>query len=278
VDIVVTRFAPSPSGYLHLGHAASAAQNFAFAAKHGGTCLLRMEDIDQARCKPEYEQAIYEDLAWLGFNWPTPVRSQSDHFADYDKVLLTLRRQDLVYRCFKTRKEVLDDIARAPHEHTEAFIGAALPQAQDAELLDQAKPYAWRLSLKMCREILGKKFYNLYFSNNGKKTKAKPELLGDAILARKDVGTSYHIACCHDDAVQGVTDIIRGRDLLETTYIHRLLQEIMNWPVPHYQHHELLLDAHGKRFAKRDKSATLRAMRQSGARPENILALGGQLG
>ena len=278
MDIVVTRFAPSPTGYLHIGHAASAAQNFAFAAKHGGTCLLRMEDIDTTRCTPEFEQAIYEDLSWLGFSWPTPVRRQSDHFADYDKVLQTLRTKDLVYRCFKTRKEIMNDITRAPHKHGVAFIGKPLPQAQEAELLDQAKPYAWRLSLKMCREILGKKFQNLYFSNNGKKTKARPELLGDVILARKDVGTSYHIACTHDDAVQGVTDIIRGQDLLETTHIHRLLQEIMNWPVPHYHHHELIVDAHGKRFAKRDKSATLRTMRQSGTEPENILAQVASLG
>ncbi|MBL4853692.1 MAG: tRNA glutamyl-Q(34) synthetase GluQRS [Robiginitomaculum sp.] len=278
METVITRFAPSPTGYLHLGHAASAAQAFAFPAKHGGTCLLRIEDIDTTRCKPEYEQAIYEDLSWLGFSWPTPVRRQSDHFADYDKVLQNLRTQDLVYRCFKTRKEVLDDIARAPHEHGVAFIGASLPKAQETDLLGQEKPYAWRLSLEMCREILGKKFQNLYFSNNGKKTKARPDMLGDVILARKDVGTSYHIACCHDDAVQGVTDIIRGVDLLETTTIHRLLQEIMGWPVPHYQHHELLVDANGKRFAKRDQAKTLRAMRQSGAEPENILALCGPLG
>ncbi len=278
METVITRFAPSPTGYLHLGHAASASKTFAFAAKYGGSCLLRIEDIDTTRCKPEYEQAIYEDLAWLGFDWSTPVRRQSDHFAAYDKVLQDLRKQGLVYRCFKTRKQVMDDIARAPHKHGIAFSGTALPKAQEAELLDQARPYAWRLSLDMCREMLGKKFHNLYFSNNGKKTKARPERLGDVILARKDVGTSYHIACCHDDAVQGVTDIIRGADLLDTTHIHRLLQEIMNWPVPHYQHHELLTDAHGKRFAKRDKSATLRAMRQSGARPENILAQVASLG
>ncbi len=275
---VVTRFAPSPSGYLHLGHAASANQAFGFAKKQGGICVLRIEDIDTTRCKPQYEQAIYDDLAWLGFRWPTLVRKQSDYFADYDKVLQDLRSQGLVYRCFKTRKEILVDIARAPHAAGEVFSGAALPKAQETDLMGLGKPFAWRLSLQACRLKLGPRYNKLHFINNGRKTKACPDKLGDVILARKDVGTSYHIACCHDDAVQNITHIIRGRDLLETTHIHRLLQEIMGWPVPQYHHHELLMDASGKRFAKRDKAQTLRAMRQSGAEPENILALCEPLG
>lgn len=269
---VVTRFAPSPSGYLHLGHAASAAKAFGYARERGGVCLLRIEDIDTTRCKPEFEQGIYEDLAWLGFKWPTPARRQTDHLADYNGILDKLRGQNLVYRCFKTRKEILNNIASAPHGHGEVYAGAALPVDEEANALSKNKPFAWRLSLQACRDKFGTEFGNLYFSNNGQQTKAHPEMLGDVILARKDVGTSYHIACTHDDALQGVTDIVRGVDLLESTHIHRLLQEIMGWPVPHYHHHALLVGADGKRYAKRDKALTLRALRQMGTSPENILA------
>jgi len=272
VSDIVTRFAPSPSGYLHLGHAASAAKAFGFAQEHGGICLLRVEDIDTTRCKYEFEQAIYEDLNWLGFKWPEPVRRQSDHFTDYGKTLQSLRDKGLMYRCFKTRKEIVDDIASAPHETGEAYFGAALGADVEADYLSQNKPFAWRLSLEACRDTLGSSYDNLYFTNNGKAVQAIPDLLGDVVLARKDVGTSYHIACAHDDALQGVTDIVRGVDLLDSTHIHRLLQELMGWFVPRYHHHVLLTDAAGKRYAKRDKSLTLRAMRQSGASPENIHA------
>jgi len=278
VSDIVTRFAPSPSGYLHLGHAASAAKAFGFAQERGGTCLLRIEDIDTTRCKYEFEQAIYEDLNWLGFKWPDPVRRQSDHFIDYGKTLQSLHGKGLVYRCFKTRKEIVDDSASAPHETAEAYFGAALGANVEADYLNQDKPFAWRLSLAACRDALGPTYDNLYFTNNGTATKAIPDMLGDVVLARKDVGTSYHIACTHDDALQGVTDIVRGVDLLDSTHIHRLLQELMGWPVPHYHHHALLTDAAGKRYAKRDKSMTLRALRQSGATAENILAQANQLG
>ena len=276
---LITRFAPSPSGYLHLGHAASAAKAFGFAAKHGGTCLLRIEDIDNERCKPEYEAAIYEDLNWLGFGWPTPVRRQSEHLADYGEVLRRLQNMGLVYRCIKTRKEIMDDIARAPHQMPTTYMRGALPNETEQEtIISTAKPFAWRLCLARCREVLGEQYYRMTFFDNGLEIRANPDAFGDVIVARKDVGTSYHIACCHDDAMQGVTDIVRGVDLLESTHIHRLLQELMGWPVPRYHHHALLTDAAGKRFAKRDKAATLRAMRQSGARPENILAQASAIG
>ena len=142
----------------------------------------------------------------------------------------------------------------------------------EQELVAEGKPYAWRLSLYRAQEHLGRQYNQLAFTDNGEKVRAVPAVLGDVVLARKDVGTSYHIACCHDDALQGVTDIVRGVDLLESTHIHRLLQELMGWPIPRYHHHALLTDAAGKRYAKRDKSLTLRAMRQSGATPENIQA------
>ena len=271
---IVTRFAPSPTGYLHLGHAAAAAHAFGFAVEHGGTCLLRIEDIDRTRCKPEFETAIYEDLDWLGFDWPLPARRQSAHMSDYKTALETLREKALVYRCFKTRKEIIEDIARAPHYHGEPYTGQETPLSGDEEnsLLAAGKPYAWRLSLRACQEYLGREYDRLSFVNNGEEVEAKPALLGDVILARKDVGTSYHLACCFDDALQGITDIVRGVDLLESTHIHRLLQALMDWPAPKYHHHELITDADGKRYAKRDQSVTLRALRQTGALPENILA------
>ncbi len=277
---IVTRFAPSPSGYLHLGHAASAALAFGFAKKNSGKCLLRIEDIDTTRCKEEFEQAIYEDLAWLGFKWPTPTRRQTEHLADYAAVLDKLRDMKLVYRCFKTRKEILNEIARAPHNPGEPYTGPreVMDEGLEKELVAEGKLYAWRLSLYRSQEYLGRQYNRLSFMNNGEKVRAGPAVLGDVILARKDVGTSYHIACCHDDALQGVTDIVRGVDLLDSTHIHCLLQELMGWPVPRYHHHALLVDKDGKRFSKRDKSLTLRALRQSGASPQNTLAHASQLG
>lgn len=279
VGDIVTRFAPSPSGYLHIGHAASAAKAFGFAHKHDGICILRIEDIDQTRCKPEYETAIYEDLNWLGLRWPTSVRRQSEHMAEYDAVLTKLQNMDLIYPCIKTRKNILEDIARAPHDIPTPYRRSEMPtHTQKAAILATNKPCAWRLCLARCKEVLGEHYDRMTFFDNGLETYANPDRLGDVILARKDVGTSYHIACCHDDALQGVTDIVRGVDLLESTHIHRLLQELLGWPVPRYHHHPLLTGPDGKRYAKRDKAKTLRAMRQCGASPENILAQAGVLG
>lgn len=270
-----TRFAPSPTGYLHLGHAASATHAFGLAEKMGGTCLLRIEDIDTTRCKPEFETAILDDLHWLGFNWPMPVRRQSDHFSDYQKTLDTLITRGLVYRCFKTRKEIMEDIARAPHYAGKPYTGPkeTLKNREEAALLSTGKPYAWRLSLLACQQYLGRPYNRLSFTNNGPECAAKPELLGDVILARKDVGTSYHLACCHDDALQDVTHIVRGVDLLESTHIHCLLQAVMDWPTPKYFHHPLLTDKGGKKFSKRDKSLTIRELRNNGHTASDILNL-----
>lgn len=277
---VRTRFAPSPTGYLHLGHAASALQAFDLAQEHDGVCLLRIEDIDTTRCRPEYTTGIYEDLHWLGFDWPLPVRRQSQHFADYLQVLERLRDMGLVYRCFKTRKEILEDIARAPHSHDTPYCGPEilLTAQEENTLLNEGKPFAWRLSLRACRARLGSQYNALAFTNNGETLLATPDLLGDVILARKDVGTSYHLACTHDDALQGITDIVRGEDLYESTHIHRLLQELLDWPVPQYHHHKLLMDADGKRFAKRDQAQTLRSLRAEFLSAENILARVRELG
>ena len=272
---LITRFAPSPTGYLHLGHAASANAVWRAAEAAGGQVLLRIEDIDQTRCKPDYEAAIYEDLGWLGFAWPEPVRRQSDHLADYEKALASLRARGLLYRCFRTRKEVAAEIDRAPHDAPQAFIGEQLSDEEEQIRLREGKPFAWRLSLARAKDELGPRYDTLSFQEIGKgdlrTVKANPEAHGDVILARKDTPTSYHLAACHDDALQGVTHIIRGVDLAASTHVHVLLQALMDWPTPVYTHHELMTDETGKRFAKRDKSVTLRALREAGAQPAELI-------
>lgn len=284
-----TRFAPSPTGRLHLGHAFSALTAFDAARAAGGVCLLRIEDIDQTRCKPDFEAGIYEDLTWLGLDWPRPVRRQSDHFSDYARALERLARAGLVYRCFKTRKEIAEEIDRAPHHPGEGPEGLIYPgpdtpmsEAEEADRLAGGEAYAWRLSLNACREALGARYDALSFIEEGEgpegehgQIAARPDLLGDVILARKDVGTSYHMACVHDDALQGVTHVIRGQDLYFATHLHRLLQELLGLPVPVWRHHGLLTDETGRRFAKRDRSLTLQALREAGAAPQDVRARAG---
>ncbi|MEE2566314.1 tRNA glutamyl-Q(34) synthetase GluQRS [Hyphobacterium marinum] len=279
----VTRFAPSPTGYLHLGHAFSALTAWQSARRAGGRFILRIEDIDTTRCRPEFEDAIYEDLAWLGLDWEKPVRRQSEHFADYDAVLQSLIDRGLVYRCFKTRKEIAADIARAPHLAPDGPEGVVycgpdemMGPDEEAERLARGEHFAWRLSIHRCRDLLGDRFDRLTFTEHGDGTVdhgqvyVRPDRLGDVVVGRKDVGTSYHLAVTHDDAVQGITRIIRGKDLFEATHLHRLLQELMDWPVPDYVHHRLLTDSKGKRFAKRDHAVTLRELREAGETPDSL--------
>lgn len=275
----VTRFAPSPTGLLHLGHAYSALVAFEAARQANGQFILRVEDIDFGRCRPEFEAAIYDDLAWLGLEWETPVRRQSDHFDDYARALEALTEKSLVYRCFKTRKEVADEIARAPHLSPDGpegpqYTGAPLGPAEEQSLLDEGAPFAWRLSMNVAKNYLGGSFDKLSFSEEKdgavRTVKATPEIFGDAIIARKDNGTSYHLASVHDDALQGVTHVIRGEDLYHAAHLHRLLQALLDLPAPVYRHHRLITDDRGKRLAKRDKAATIRALRQSGATPQDI--------
>lgn len=279
-----TRFAPSPTGYLHLGHAFSAMTAWQAAKAEGGRFLLRIEDIDTTRCKREFEDAIYEDLAWLGLDWESPVRRQSEHFDEYAAVLASLNERGLVYRCFKTRREIAEGIARAPQAGAdtpddEAYSGAGESMSADevSKRMARGDAFAWRLSIRKCRELLGDRFDKLTFEEQGTGNQsehgvvyANPQHLGDVILGRKDVGTSYHLAVTHDDALQGVTHVIRGKDLYEATHLHRLLQELMGWPVPVYAHHRLLTDADGKRFAKRDKALTLRELRAAGETPDSL--------
>ncbi len=269
----VTRFAPSPTGYLHLGHAFSALTAFDAARAVGGRFLLRIEDIDQGRARPEFEAAIYEDLAWLGIDWEKPVRRQSEHMDAYQSVLDGLIARGLVYRCFLTRRELAEASASAPHGAGEVFRGEALPSEEEAERLTHGDAFAWRLSLKRARAELGPAYFSLVFEDETGPARATPELLGDVVLARKDFPTSYHLASVWDDALQGVTHVIRGEDLREAAHLHVLLQKLLGLPQPIYRHHRLVLGEDGKRLAKRDQAATLRALRASGKTPEDIRAM-----
>lgn len=266
-----SRFAPSPTGLLHKGHALSALTAVQIARDRGGRFILRIEDIDAERRRPEFEAAIYEDLAWLGLEWETPVRRQSDHLDHYAAALERLRERGLVYRCFKTRAEVLADIGRAPHEAAAVYIGAPLDGAAEAARLAAGEAYAWRLSMAAARAALGAAWDRLEFIEEGQgpggeqgRQRARPERAGDVILGRKGLGVAYHLAVVVDDALQGITHVVRGEDLFEAVPVQRLLQALLELPTPVYHHHRLLLGPDGKRLAKRDRSETLRALRGSG--------------
>ncbi|WP_312780674.1 tRNA glutamyl-Q(34) synthetase GluQRS [Brevundimonas sp.] len=275
-----TRFAPSPTGRLHRGHAFSALTAWSAAREAGGRFVLRIEDIDPTRCKPEYDAAISEDLAWLGLDWETPVRRQSEHLADYDAVIDALKARGLLYRCFRTRKEILDAIGDAPHGPAEAVRPGPHAPEDEARLLAEGRAYAWRLSLDRAREALGEAAWTaLSFIEEGEGpdgetglVRARPETAGDVVLARKDAGTAYHLAVTHDDALQGITHVVRGLDLFEATHIQRLIQTLMGWPAPVYRHHRLLTGPDGRRYAKRDQSVTLAELRAGGLMPEALRA------
>jgi len=268
-----TRFAPSPTGHLHIGHAFSAWTAFRAACEAEGRFILRMEDIDTVRCKREFEPVILDDLIWLGLDWEEPVRRQSEHFDDYARVLERLEALGVIYRCFKTRREIMEDIARAPHGPGEVYRGPSAPMGADeeADKVAAGEAFAWRLSLARCRDVLGPRFAKLRYLEDGRGEQlADPDPLGDVILARKDVGTSYHIAVVHDDALQGISHVIRGEDLRAMTPLHVLLQTLLDLPTPVYRHHRLLLDENGERFAKRNKSVTLKSLRESSVSPDEV--------
>jgi glutamyl-Q tRNA(Asp) synthetase len=273
----VTRFAPSPTGRLHLGHAFAAFQAYDAACAAEGRFLLRIEDIDQTRVRPQFEAGIYEDLAWLGLSWERPVLRQSERLAAYQAALETLRGRDLVYRCFKTRQEVLDEIGRAPHgPDVHAYRGEALSKDEEADRLARGEAFAWRLSLARAREMLGG-FDGLSFREDGEGPRGErgwirvdPEAAGDVILARKDVGVAYHLAVVVDDAHQGVTHVTRGQDLFPAAHVQRLLQALLGLPTPAYRHHRLLLGPDGKRLAKRNGCESLADLRAAGVTPQEI--------
>ena len=281
----VTRFAPSPTGRLHLGHAYSALTAFDAAREAGGRFLLRIEDIDATRVRPEFEQAIYDDLSWLGLTWDRNVRRQSEHLTDYAADIAKLREMGVVYRCFLTRREIAEQAASAPHTVGEGpdgivYKGPATPMSADEEeaRLARGDAYAWRLSMRYSQDLLGEQFAHLVFieQESGSKLErevtAHPESHGDVILGRKDVAVSYHIAVVHDDALQDVTHVIRGKDLRASTDVHVLLQNLLGLPTPIYRHHKLLTGPDGKRYAKRDQSLTLASLRSEGVRPAEIRA------
>jgi len=276
----VTRFAPSPTGLLHLGHAHSAL----FAAREAGdgTFLVRMEDIDPGRCRPEFERAILEDLRWLGLDWPEPVRRQSDHMDDYRAALDRLEAKGLLYPCFCTRKQITDEIAaagHAPHDIPSGPDGALYPgtcrgmdAGERAERLAAGESHALRLKTDEAIRQAGPLTW--HDRKEGGQT-AHPEIFGDVVLARKETPTSYHLAVTVDDALQGVTLVTRGSDLFLASHLHRLLQALLDLPVPDYHHHGLLTGADGKRLAKRDKAATIESLRDAGKSPAEVRALAG---
>ena len=284
----VFRFAPSPNGYLHLGHAYSALLNFDLARQAGGRFLLRIEDIDVTRCRPEFEAAIYEDLAWLGLSWETPVRRQSAHLAGYREVLEKLSAQGLVYPSFESRAEIARLVAQRetagtwPRDPDGAplYPGAALSLSAEerARLIDSGAPYALRLDMAAARA----RTRNLTWIEHGEgpagetgAVTARPEAWGDVILARKETPTSYHLAVVIDDALQGVTEVVRGQDLFWSTSVHRLLQGLLGIPQPAYRHHRLILDSTGQKLSKSTRSTALRELRAEGATPADIRSLVG---
>ncbi|MBX3480232.1 MAG: tRNA glutamyl-Q(34) synthetase GluQRS [Caulobacter sp.] len=272
----VTRFAPSPTGYLHRGHAYSALTAFETARAAGGRFLLRIEDIDVTRCRPDYEAAIVEDLTWLGLGWEQPVLRQSEHLADYEAALERLRADGLAYRCFRTRRELTLAAQSAPHGAAPATPGGPLPAAEEARLLQQGRPFAWRLSLAAAEDRLGG-FDHLSFTEAGAgpdgetgEIAVDPWPGGDIVLARKDVGVAYHLAVVVDDARQQVSHVVRGQDLFAACHVQRLLQALLDLPAPVYRHHPLLVGPDGKRYAKRDRAQTLREIRQSGVTASDL--------
>lgn len=274
--VLTSRFAPSPTGLLHKGHAYSALLAYDLARRAGGRFLLRLEDIDSTRCNAENSRQILEDLAWLGLEWEEPVRLQSLHLADYQEVASQLVQRELLYPCFCTRKDILREIERsgqAPHGIDGPLypgICRRLSPAERAERIASGEPHALRLDLgKALAEVDAPlRWQDAY---QGEQI-AHPERLGDAVLVRKDIGTSYHLAVVVDDALQGVTDIVRGEDLFEATHLHRLLQALLDLPSPLYHHHPLLTDASGQRLAKRDRSLSLKSLRETGVSPEALCA------
>jgi glutamyl-Q tRNA(Asp) synthetase len=283
----VFRFAPSPNGYLHLGHALSALINADMARAAGGRLLLRIEDIDAARCRPEYEAAIYEDLAWLGIKWEEPVWRQSEHSDDYRVALGRLEAMGLVYPSFESRAEIAMMVAgreakgpwpRDP-DGVPLYPGTAKTLAEAERKRRMGKePYALRLDMAAALTRVGP----LDWSESGEgpggesgTVAADPAAWGDVILARKDTPTSYHLAVTVDDAAQGVTDVMRGRDLFYATSVHRLLQTLLDLAAPCYHHHRLILDADGKKLSKSTAATGLQELRAAGKTPADIRRLVG---
>ncbi|HJS88101.1 MAG TPA: tRNA glutamyl-Q(34) synthetase GluQRS [Acetobacteraceae bacterium] len=276
----VTRFAPSPTGYLHLGHVHAALFAWRLARAADGRFIVRLEDIDPERCRPAFADAVLEDLAWLGLDWDGTVRVQSRHFAEYRAVLDTLSNRGLLFPCFCTRADIAREIAassNAPHAPDGAplYPGTCrrLSPTCRAACLAAGTPYAMRLDMARALEAVGEPL--LYEEMGEGWATCRPERFGDVVLGRKDIPASYHLCVTHDDALQGVTLVTRGLDLKPATDLHRLIQALMGWPVPAYAHHKLLLDAGGRRLSKRDGGFAVRALRATGHTPGAVRAMAG---
>jgi glutamyl-Q tRNA(Asp) synthetase len=277
----VFRFAPSPNGYLHLGHAFSALLNADLARKQGGRFLLRIEDIDATRCRPEYETAIYEDLAWLGIAWELPVRRQSEHLADYQAALAALDAMGLIYPSFESRAEIARLVAARdaqggwPRDPDGAPLypgdARALCADERKRRVASGEPYALRLDMAAACARAGRLTWREIQPDGAAETvAADPAAWGDVVLARKETPTSYHVSVVVDDAAQGVSEVVRGQDLRAATALHRLLQVLLGLPEPVYRHHRLMLDADGRKLAKSSRSTGLRELRDAGATSADI--------
>jgi len=279
---VITRFAPSPTGLLHIGHAYSAQFAMAEARRLDGRFLLRIEDIDTSRCQPEFEAAIAEDLAWLGLDWETPVRRQSEHLGDYQRALDELERLGLLYPCFCTRKEIIAEIeaaGHAPHDIPPGQAGPFYPgTCRDLNAGERDRrigandPFSLRLHMARASAQAGHLRWR-DLTRGG--IEAEPEIFGDVVLARKDTPTSYHLAVTIDDYLQKISIVTRGEDLFAATHVHRLLQELLGLDVPDYRHHRLLTNENGRRFAKRDRAVTIASLREAGKTPAEVRSIAG---
>lgn len=288
--VPVVRFAPSPNGLLHVGHARSALINWHFARDHGGGFLVRIEDIDISRTRPEFERAILDDLRWLGLEWPEPVRRQSEHFEDYRVALHELRKLGLIYPAFLSRAEAAEIVRQseasgrtwprdpdsAPHYPD---IDRRRSETERDRRIAEGDPHAWRLdmecAIKGLDAPLGWREIGTGPGGETGSVTADPAAWGDVILARRDVPTSYHLSVIVDDAFQNISHVIRGQDLFAATSVHRLLQEILGLPEPLYCHHALVCDSHGRKLSKSDGDTSITALRAQGASAEDIIALAG---
>jgi glutamyl-Q tRNA(Asp) synthetase len=288
--VETVRFAPSPNGLLHLGHARSALLNWRFAEECNGRFLLRIEDIDTTRARPEFERAIGEDLNWLGITWPQPPRRQSEHFADYRQALEELKKLDLVYPAFMSRAEAANHIREAeagggiwpkdpdgaPHYPPQ---DRNLGETERRRRIERGDPHSWRLDM---RKALNGLPATLSWHETGTgpggetgQITADPGVWGDVILARRDVPSSYHLSVTVDDALQGITTVIRGHDLFAATSVHRLLQTLLGLPAPAYLHHDLVRDRTGRKLSKSDGDVSLASLRQKGFGPQEIVEMAG---
>jgi glutamyl-Q tRNA(Asp) synthetase len=276
MSISTFRFAPSPNGRLHLGHAFSALLNERMAREAGGRFLLRIEDIDRVRCTPDLTQAMLTDLAWLGLRWEEPVLRQSAHLGRYHAVQQALRGRDLLYPCFCSRQEIARKTgpdARRDPEGQPLYPGTCrrMPVEDRAHRLERGDPAAWRIDMMLATaELRAPLVFSEESSGSAVDEIAHPDAWGDVVLARKDIGTSYHIAVVSDDACQGITHVVRGRDLFHATAIHRLLQNLLALPVPHYFHHVLIGDETGRKLSKSLGSRSLSDLRQQGVSAADV--------